>query len=409
MRAARKGDQGMVLLIMGSFSIHIRSVIQQIDITGYPSIDILQSQLFVLKVLSMTMASRLSQPRSNSRSSHDHRDMPDSSSLGGSTRFSEHQDLVALDEVCAKYVLSVVVMLLRHTYSPEVPLVLPGQFSDLAFRGIDSQIMISSRSESSSRDSDTPSSENVAPRARPADPPLRSQSSANSVRSSKLSLNSTIQIPATKTTYEKTHMMLVKSKTPVSELIKQYLGRIIFQISASNWGVVYSRIRTKIQFLASNTAEHPDPIDLQLVAHCALDRARLVQILTGMCFSQLYMVYGMVLITYAELSSLLVSMGREGHIAIAVPLRAAVWNWVTTFPHEFSEAICVRGGVGGAPERVFDILYTQNLGADERVFWPTLAILNCTMSERMRTDFQDYQASLAGNSVKMTRKVRRDV
>ncbi|KAG6896188.1 hypothetical protein C0992_009811 [Termitomyces sp. T32_za158] len=363
----------------------MRSVIQQIDITGFPSIDILQSQLFVLKVLSMTMASRLSQPRSNSRPSPDHQGTPDSLSPGGSTRFSEPQDLVALDEVCAKYVLSVVVMLLRHTYSSEVPLVLPGQFSDLTFRDLDSQVIISPQGENGSRDSQTSSSENVPVTTRPTDSPLRPQSSANSVRSGTLSLNSSIQIPATKTTYEKTHMMLVKNKTPVSDLIRQYLGRIIFQISASNWGVVYSRIRTKIQFLASNTAEHPDPIDLQLVAHCALDRARLVQILT-------------------ELSSLLVSMGREGHIAIAVPLRAAVWNWITTFPHEFSEAICVRGGVGGAPERVFDILYTQNSGTDERIFWPTLAILNCTMSERMRTDFQDYQASLAGNSVKMTRK-----
>ena len=115
--------------------------------------------------------------------------------------------------------------------------------------------------------------------------------------------------------------------------------------------------------------------------------------------------YGVVLIPCVELSSLLVSMGREGHIAIAVPLRAAVWNWITTFPHEFNEALRARGGVGGAPERVFDILYTQNLGYDEKIFWPTLTILNCTMSDRLRTDFQDYQASLAGNSVKLTRKV----
>ncbi|KNZ78617.1 Neurofibromin [Termitomyces sp. J132] len=358
----------------------LERVTRQIDITGYPSIDILQSQLFVLKVLSIIMASRLSQPRSNSRLS---RGTPDSPSLTGSTRFSEDQDLVALDEVCAKYVLSVVVMLLRHTYSSDVPLVLPGHFSDLTFNGFDSQTIISAQSESAGEASSVPSSEHVPARARPSDPPLRTQSSANSVRSGKLSLNSTIQIPATKTTYEKTHMMLVKSKTPVIDLIRQYLGRIIF--SASNWAVVYSRIRTRIQFLASHTAEHPDPIDLQLMAHCALDRARLVQILT-------------------ELSSLLVGMGREGHVAIAVPLRAAVWNWITTFPHEFNEALRARGGVGGAPERVFDILYTQNLGYDERIFWPTLTILNCTMSDRMRTDFQDYQASLSGNSVKLTRK-----
>ncbi|KAG6857003.1 hypothetical protein H0H87_011097 [Tephrocybe sp. NHM501043] len=93
-------------------------------------------------------------------------------------------------------------------------------------------------------------------------------------------------------------------------------------------------------------------------------------------------------------------MGREGQVAIAIPLRSAVWNWVTTFPHEFNETIRARGAAGGAPERVIDILYTQNQGYEERIFWPALAILNCTTSDRMRSDFQ---LALSG-TVKTTRK-----
>ncbi|KAG6919754.1 hypothetical protein DXG01_001588 [Tephrocybe rancida] len=351
----------------------LERVTKQMDPAGFVSIDILQSQLFVLKVLSMTMASRWSQPRSSSRSSHNHPGTPDSPSLsGGSIRSHEHQDPVPLDENCARYVLSVVVMLLRLTTSPDHPLVLPGRFSDLTFRDFESSPV-----ENGGGGAETPpSSQHAHPhvRARQSETPLRPQSSSNSVRSGKLSLDSTIQIPATKTTYEKTHMALVKSTIPVSDLIRQYLGRIVFQISASNWGVVYSRIRAKIQFLSANSTEHPDVVDLQLMAHCALDRQRLVQVLSG--------------------------MGREGHVAIAVPLRSAVWNWITTFPHEFNEAIRARGAGSGAPERVFDILYVQNQGFDESIFWPTLAILNCTTSDRMRTDFQ---LSLSGPA-KMTRK-----
>lgn len=81
-------------------------------------------------------------------------------------------------------------------------------------------------------------------------------------------------------------------------------------------------------------------------------------------------------------------MNRESQIAIAVPLRAAVWNWITTFPAEFNEAIRIRGKTEGAPERVFDLLYSMNPTSDERVFWPTLMILNCTTLDRLSSDFQ---------------------
>ncbi|KAG6857002.1 hypothetical protein H0H87_011096 [Tephrocybe sp. NHM501043] len=260
---------------------------QQVDVTGILSIDILQSQLFVLKVLSMTMASRWTQSRSDSRSSHNNPGTPDSNSLpGASIRSHDHQDPVPLDENCARYVLSVIIMLLRLHSLHDNSLVLPGRFSDLTFRDFESH------SVDHNSDTTTPPSEpttvNAHPhphphtRTRQTEPPLRAQSSSNSVRSGQLSLNSTIQIPATKVTYEKTHMTLVKSAIPVSDLIRQYLSRIVFQISASNWNVVYSKIRSKIQFLASNTTEHPDITDLQLMAHCALDRQRLVQILSGL-------------------------------------------------------------------------------------------------------------------------------
>jgi neurofibromin 1 len=84
--------------------------------------------------------------------------------------------------------------------------------------------------------------------------------------------------------YEKTHMSLVKSALPVNDLIAKYAGRIVFHLSASNWTGVYGRLRTKIHFLASNPSENPDITDLQLMAHLALDKQRLVQLLNGTSF-----------------------------------------------------------------------------------------------------------------------------
>ncbi|KAG6811909.1 hypothetical protein H0H92_005307 [Tricholoma furcatifolium] len=378
----------------------LERVTKQMDSTGgFLTIEILQSQLFVLKVLSMTMASRWTQLRSSSRSSHTFPHTPDSPSLPGSLRFHDHQDLAPLDENCARYVLSVVVMLLRLIVSPDHPLVLQGRFSDLTFRDFESHPLGPPQADGSNGTvpvpvPETPTSQQhgTGPRGmRTSEVPLHAQSSSNSIRSEKQSHNSsTILIPAAQVTYEKTHMALVKSAIPVSDLIRHYLGRIVFQISASNWGVVYHRIRTKIQFMASNTTEHPDTVDLQLMAHCALDRQRLVQILSGGWYTSPIHLQAVVshCSTHVELSSLLVGMGREGHKAIAIPLRSAVWNWITVFPHEFNEAIRPRGGVGGAPERVFDILYNQNQGHEEKTFWPTLAVLDCITSDRMGTDFR---------------------
>ncbi|KAF8076811.1 hypothetical protein FPV67DRAFT_1605221 [Lyophyllum atratum] len=376
-------------IIAWALSELLERLAKQTDITGYLAIEVLQSQLFILKVLSMTMASRWSHPRSASRSSLGHPGTPDS--VTGSARLhhqasSEHSvpppafhEPLPLDDNCAKYVLSVMVLLMRQTASPNHPLMHPNRFSDLTFRDFESHHLASASPESGLDHPPTPYSDYSRPSTQEST--LRNQSSSNSVRSGKLSLESTIHIPATKTTYEKTHMSLVKSTAPVSDLIAQYAGRVVFQISASNWQVVYTRLRTRIHFLASDTSGNPEGADLQLMAHCALDRQRLVQLLN-------------------ELSSLLVNMGREAQVAVAVPLRSAVWNWITTFPQEFNEAIRIRGKTEGAPERVFDLFYSMNPANDENVFWPTLAILDCVTTDRLSADFQ----LALGSTTKASRK-----
>jgi hypothetical protein len=94
---------------------------QQTDAAGLLSIEVLQSQLFVLKVLSTTMAARWSHnPRSSSRSSNNHVTSPDSPLMTASGKRSRQagsdysippptfQDPQPLDDICAKYVLSVI-------------------------------------------------------------------------------------------------------------------------------------------------------------------------------------------------------------------------------------------------------------------------------------------------------------
>ncbi|KAF8166713.1 hypothetical protein BJ912DRAFT_913605 [Pholiota molesta] len=238
---------------------------KQVDVhTGHLTIEVLQSQLFILKVLSMAMASR-----------------PDSPiSPGAKTQApSEHsssawQEPPALDDSCVKYILSVMVLFMRQTATAEVPLMLQTRSTDIAFRDYD--------------ETDAAASAAEPPPPPPPPPPaedatlLRARGSATSVRSSRVSIRASMHLPAANTVYEKTHVSFIRSATAINNLIAKYVGRIVFHISASNWNVVYDRLSSKIAFLASPKASdnaNPDVIDLHLMSYSILDRNRLVVLL----------------------------------------------------------------------------------------------------------------------------------
>jgi len=92
-------------------------------------------------------------------------------------------------------------------------------------------------------------------------------------------------------------------------------------------------------------------------------------------------------------------MKPEVKVAVAVPLRTAIWNWVSMFPDEYNEAIRTHRRLEGTPERVFDLLWDPSEVASARALWPTLAALAVISSERMRTD-------LKGSSKSNLKKVR---
>jgi hypothetical protein len=69
----------------------------------------------------------------------------------------------------------------------------------------------------------------------------------------------------------------------LNSLVSKFAGIVIYHISASNWPVVFERVRAKIRALEKvERGAMPDTIDLQLMTQCALDRSRLVQLLQGM-------------------------------------------------------------------------------------------------------------------------------
>ena len=299
-------------------------------------------------------------------------------------------DPYPLDDNCARYILSVMVLYLRQTASPEARLMSSSNLApDASLHDFES---VDLPTESSAFD-------DYLGKTGPSLPPHISQGqrpvlklktssasfhSAGSASSGHWQLGRTFQ-------FEKTHMALVNSTLALNLLISKFAGRIVYHLSASNWLVVFHRIRQKIHFLANTTEDNPDTIDLQLMTYSAMDRARLVQVLH-------------------ELSSLLVNMKRQAQAAVAIPLRMAIWNWIEMCPQEYNEAVRSRGKLEGAPERVFDLLHSAIEPGRERALWPTLTILACLAADRLSPD---YHIDVENRSVTFAshksnhRKVRR--
>ncbi|KAJ3936091.1 MAG: hypothetical protein NXY57DRAFT_886591 [Lentinula lateritia] len=361
----------------------LEKLTQQQDPNGVVSIETMQSQLFLLKVLSVAMTTRW-QPdlRATSRSSN--RPMSDADTVRRVPGSSDSSTPISwsepppLEEACARYVLSVMLLCIRQTVASEPPLTMPSStFGDISFRDYIAEDINSGAVPFSHIRSSLSSS---------LPDELRTRPFSNPVRSSGKAVNSDMILSSNDTAYERTPTFFTTSSQVLSQQIMKYAGKIIFHISASNWKVVFHRLRLRIHFLATHPDESSDSTDLMILGYSLLDRSRLLQIMN-------------------ELSSLLVNMRLEGHKAIAAPLRYAIWSWIEHFPDEFNEVVKLRAKMDGVSS-VFDFLYNKCSGS-ERVLWPTLAVLQCVIPERS-SDLQTLGSSRANQKLaKFTEDLRR--
>jgi neurofibromin 1 len=63
--------------------------------------------------------------------------------------------------------------------------------------------------------------------------------------------------------------------------IYKAVGRVIFYVSASNWHIMFIKIKTRILYLTTTLDENPNFADLRLLECCALNSKRLSAILVG--------------------------------------------------------------------------------------------------------------------------------
>jgi hypothetical protein len=195
-----------------------------------------------------------------------------------SSRWRKHKednpnlsDPPTLNENCAKYIISVMVLYLRQSASADQGLLRKTSSAiDSYFR--DFELLDGVTPPPSDDILDQHLSDQQLGPSRPSSPVSPPTSGGS---------QSSLPIPQGSWIYEKTDPSQIKSPSSMNALIGKYTGRIVYHLSASNWTVVLFRLRAKIHYLAQTSEERPDVIDMSLMTHSALDRVKLIQVLNG--------------------------------------------------------------------------------------------------------------------------------
>ncbi|KAF7723612.1 Ras GTPase activating protein ira2 [Apophysomyces ossiformis] len=134
-------------------------------------------------------------------------------------------------------------------------------------------------------------------------------------------------------------------------------SRVVFYLSASNWAIVFARIKSWLLYLSKVADENAETADIRLLECCALDQHRL----------------GIVL---QELGSAFLHLKRSAQLALGSILRRAIWNWIETYPSQFVALYQGKTRLEGNPEIFFDICNsTADTTRKKAILWPLQTLL----------------------------------
>ncbi|KAI8079304.1 hypothetical protein BDF21DRAFT_493917 [Thamnidium elegans] len=152
---------------------------------------------------------------------------------------------------------------------------------------------------------------------------------------------------------------LTNMNGPIGIMVDIYKAatRVISYVSASNWAIVFAKIKNRILYLASTSEENPEITDVMLLECASLNCKRLSMVLTELCSSTLH-------------------LKKSAQLIIAVMLRRAIWNWIENYTAEFATLCQRQTRIDGSPEILFDIFNSlADTTKRKAIFWPLQTML----------------------------------
>ncbi|ORX55545.1 hypothetical protein DM01DRAFT_1366815 [Hesseltinella vesiculosa] len=158
--------------------------------------------------------------------------------------------------------------------------------------------------------------------------------------------------------------------------IYKVAGRVLYYVSASNWTMYYTKIKSAVQMLGSvHDGASTNPPDIRMLECCCLTRFRLHAILT-------------------DLSPYYLHMKRQGKLLYSKMIRRAIWRWIDTFPGEFEQVCANDQRLLGGSEILFDMCNSSADTAKKRaVIWPLQTILLALLPDLLLQAFLDNPSS----------------
>nr|XP_037875143.1 neurofibromin isoform X8 [Bombyx mori] len=155
-----------------------------------------------------------------------------------------------------------------------------------------------------------------------------------------------------------------------NNLLRQLASKVLFALSLNFFNAVFNRISARLQELSSSSEENPDYTDLELIQHINVDILRLIRLLQ-------------------ESIQKFRLLRKSAHIVLVVSLEKAIWNWMDTYPQEFSDVQCTPNDeLGKCCDTLFDML--QDSFAENKksraAMWPLqimLLVLNPKVLEEI--------------------------
>ncbi|KAI9323567.1 hypothetical protein BX666DRAFT_2016762 [Dichotomocladium elegans] len=138
-------------------------------------------------------------------------------------------------------------------------------------------------------------------------------------------------------------------------------SRVIFYVSASNWSVMFTKIKARLIQLSTSMEENPETADMRLLECSALNSKRLGMVLSELCTTFMH-------------------LKKSAQLFVAVTLRRAIWNWIETYPSEFMKLCHNQKRLEGGPDNLFDIcIPLADTTRKKAVLWPlqTMLLILC--------------------------------
>ncbi|KAL7311910.1 Ras GTPase activating protein ira2 [Mucor circinelloides] len=146
---------------------------------------------------------------------------------------------------------------------------------------------------------------------------------------------------------------------PTSLMVDIYraASRVVAYVSASNWPITFAKIKNRILYLTTTQEENPEVTDVMLLECASLNCKRLSMVLTELCSSALH-------------------LRKAAQLFIAVMLRRAIWNWIENYTAEFTLLCHNQTRIDGSPEILFDIFNSlADTTKRKAIFWPVQTML----------------------------------